>query len=76
MEGGKGLSGGQRQLVAFTRLALARPGVLLLDEPTASMDEDLERHCLGVLNEEISGGRTLVVVTHRSCCARARSMRW
>ena len=29
------------------------------------MDEDLERHCLGVLNEEISGGRTLVVVTHK-----------
>jgi len=29
------------------------------------MDEDLERHCLNVLNEEISGGRTLVVVTHK-----------
>jgi len=64
-EGGRGLSGGQRQLVAFTRLLLCRPDIFLLDEPTASMDEDLERHCLGVLNEEISGGRTLVVVTHK-----------
>ncbi|MFT8251793.1 ATP-binding cassette domain-containing protein, partial [Salmonella enterica] len=49
-EGGRGLSGGQRQLVAFTRLLLCRPDIFLLDEPTASMDEDLERHCLGVLN--------------------------
>ncbi len=64
-EGGRGLSGGQRQLVAFTRLLLCRPDIFLLDEPTASMDEELERHCLGVLNEEISGGRTLVVVTHK-----------
>jgi ATP-binding cassette subfamily C protein LapB len=64
-EGGRGLSGGQRQLVAFTRLLLCRPDIFLLDEPTASMDEDLERHCLSVLNEEISSGRTLVVVTHK-----------
>ncbi|WP_017451720.1 ATP-binding cassette domain-containing protein [Herbaspirillum rubrisubalbicans] len=64
-EGGRGLSGGQRQLVAFTRLLLCRPDIFLLDEPTASMDEDLERHCLNVLNEEINGGRTLVVVTHK-----------
>jgi ATP-binding cassette subfamily C protein LapB len=65
MEGGKGLSGGQRQLVAFTRLALAKPGVLLLDEPTASMDNEQEGRCLAVLAEEASAGKTLVVVTHK-----------
>jgi ATP-binding cassette subfamily C protein LapB len=65
MEGGKGLSGGQRQLVAFTRLALARPAVLLLDEPTASMDDEQERRCLAVLAQEATAGKTLVIVTHK-----------
>nr|WP_198980751.1 ATP-binding cassette domain-containing protein [Herbaspirillum sp. ASV7] len=64
-EGGRGLSGGQRQLVAFTRLLLCQPDIFLLDEPTASMDEDLERNCLRVLQEEVGTGRTLVVVTHK-----------
>ena len=64
-EGGRGLSGGQRQLVAFTRLLLTRPNVYLLDEPTASMDDDLERRCLGVLQQELEPGKTLVVVTHK-----------
>lgn len=64
-EGGRGLSGGQRQLVAFTRLLLCQPDIFLLDEPTASMDEDLERHCLRVLQEEVGAQRTLVVVTHK-----------
>lgn len=64
-EGGKGLSGGQRQLVAFTRLLLAQPTICLLDEPTASMDEEQERRCLGVLTELLTPQTTLVVVTHK-----------
>lgn len=65
MEGGKGLSGGQRQLVAFTRLLLTNPSILLLDEPTASMDDEQERRCLGVIAEEATAGKTLVLVTHK-----------
>lgn len=65
MEGGKGLSGGQRQLVAFTRLVLANSAVLLLDEPTASMDEEQERRCLAVLAQEANAGKTMVLVTHK-----------
>jgi ATP-binding cassette subfamily C protein LapB len=64
-EGGKGLSGGQRQLVAFTRLVLTNPSILLLDEPTATMDDEQERQCLRVLAEEASHGKTLIVVTHK-----------
>lgn len=66
MEGGKGLSGGQRQLLAFTRLLLAAPPILLLDEPTASMDEEQEMRCLSVLAQELETPRTLVLVTHKA----------
>jgi ATP-binding cassette subfamily C protein LapB len=64
-EGGQGLSGGQKQLLAFTRIVLTDPTVMLLDEPTASMDDEQERRCLGVLAEEAAKGKTIVVVTHK-----------
>ena len=64
-EGGKGLSGGQRQLVALTRLLLSQPRVWLLDEPTASMDPDTEQHCISLLRQQIGAAHTLVVVTHK-----------
>ena len=65
MEGGKGLSNGQKQLVAFTRLILCNCDILLLDEPTATMDEAQERQCMAVLAEEGRAGKTLVIVTHK-----------
>ena len=65
-EGGKGLSGGQKQLVAFTRLVLCAPSVYLLDEPTATMDDEQERRCLQVLAEEANAGKTMVIVTHKT----------
>ena len=64
-EGGKGLSGGQKQLLAFTRLVLCDPQILLLDEPTATMDEAQERKCLEVLMQQAQSGKMLVVVTHK-----------
>jgi ATP-binding cassette subfamily C protein LapB len=64
-EGGRGLSGGQKQLVAFTRLVLCNPSVYLLDEPTASMDDQQERQCLQVLQQEAQAGKTMVIVTHK-----------
>jgi ATP-binding cassette subfamily C protein LapB len=63
-EGGRGLSGGQRQMVMLSRLILRQPQVVLLDEPTAAMDEQLEEHVIRQLQGWISG-RTLVLVTHR-----------
>lgn len=65
-EGGRGLSGGQKQLVAFTRLVLTDPNIWLLDEPTASMDNIQEQQCLQVLAQEtIVKGKTLIVSTHK-----------
>lgn len=65
-EGGKGLSGGQKQLVAFTRLLLTKPDVFLLDEPTASMDNRQEQRCLQVLRQELTTGQTFIVSTHKT----------
>jgi ATP-binding cassette subfamily C protein LapB len=65
-EGGKGLSGGQKQLVAFTRLLLTKPDVFLLDEPTASMDNRQEQRCIKVLRDELNAGQTFIVSTHKT----------
>ncbi len=64
-EGGQGLSGGQKQLVAFTRLLLTKPTILLMDEPTASMDNRQELQCINVLSKEFGQGSTLIVATHK-----------
>ena len=65
-EGGRGLSGGQRQLVGLTRLLIAQPSVVLLDEPTASMDSDLERFVMGRLASHLRQDAVLVIVTHKA----------
>ena len=63
-ESGGLLSGGQRQLVALTRSLITQPKILLMDEPTSSMDAQSEVAFLRQLKEAASGC-TLVVVTHR-----------
>lgn len=63
-EGGRGLSGGQRQMVLLSRLILRQPQVVLLDEPTAAMDEQLEEYVVCQMQGWVAG-RTLVLVTHR-----------
>jgi ATP-binding cassette subfamily C protein LapB len=63
-EGGVLLSGGQRQLVALARCLVMRPQVLLMDEPTSSMDAQSEVAFLRQL-KQACGDCTLVVVTHR-----------
>ena len=66
-EGGKGLSGGQKQLVAFTRLVLTNPSIWLLDEPTASMDNAQEQQCIRVIAQALQqGGKTLILSTHKT----------
>jgi len=65
MEGGLGLSGGQRQSVLLARMLLRDPNIVLLDEPTASLDEHTERDFIQRLGQWLAG-RTLIVATHRA----------
>lgn len=64
MEGGIGLSGGQKQSLLLARTLIREPNVLLLDEPTAWLDEVSEKRLIDNLNNWL-GHRTLIVATHR-----------
>jgi ATP-binding cassette subfamily C protein LapB len=64
-ERGEGLSGGQRQSINLARALLHDPNLLVLDEPTSSMDTATEKTVIDRLRAWI-GKRTLVMVTHRN----------
>ncbi|MFW0767199.1 type I secretion system permease/ATPase [Trabulsiella odontotermitis] len=64
MEGGAGLSGGQRQSILLARMLLRSPNIVLLDEPTASLDDHTEREFIQRITPWL-GNRTLIVATHR-----------
>jgi ATP-binding cassette subfamily C protein LapB len=64
-ERGKGLSGGQRQTINLARSLLHNPNILLLDEPTSSMDQGSEKKIVAALQEACTD-KTMIVVTHRN----------
>ena len=64
-EGGQGLSGGQRQLVGLSRVFLASPKVWLLDEPTASLDNDAENRVIAAFRKYVKDDDIVVITTHR-----------
>ena len=63
-EQGRGLSGGQRQSLAMARALLHDPPILVLDEPSSSMDNRTESKLKGNL-AALLPGKTLVLITHR-----------
>lgn len=64
-ERGEGLSGGQRQSINLARALLHNPNLLILDEPTSSMDTATEKAVIERLKDWV-GDRTLIMVTHRN----------
>lgn len=62
--GGAGLSAGQAQLLAFTRVFLTNPRVVLLDEPSSRLDPATERLVERAV-AELLAGRTCIIIAHR-----------
>lgn len=58
------LSGGQQQRLALARAWALRPDVLLLDEPTASLDPGAKREVEALIDDFARGGLTVVLSTH------------
>ncbi|MBN1945304.1 MAG: ABC transporter ATP-binding protein [Bradymonadales bacterium] len=64
LEGGKSLSSGQRQLLAFARTLYRDPPILVLDEATANIDTETEQ-AIQVATSQSTRGRTAIVIAHR-----------
>lgn len=64
-ERGSALSGGQRQSIALARVLIEKPNILVLDEPTSSMDIQSERRLLTLLRDAIAPDQTVLIATHR-----------
>jgi ATP-binding cassette subfamily B protein len=63
-EGGSTLSGGERQRISIARAILKDAPIILLDEATASVDPDNEKHIQMAISELVKD-KTLVVIAHR-----------
>ena len=58
------LSGGEQQRVAIAKIMLKNPGIILADEPTASIDQDNKQIILNMLRQLQQNNKTVIVVSH------------
>ncbi|GGF37964.1 thiol reductant ABC exporter subunit CydD [Williamsia phyllosphaerae] len=76
--GGVGISAGQRQRLALTRVLASPARLLLLDEPTAHLDDESEARVMDALRARAAAGDTVIVVSHRpavlACAERVIEM--
>ena len=70
-ESGVDLSGGQRQRLALARALILQPPILILDDPTASVDARTENEIVSALREAMTGRTTFVVSSRLSLLRRA-----
>jgi peptide/nickel transport system ATP-binding protein len=69
------LSGGQRQRVSVARALILEPELLLCDEPTAMQDVSTRGEVLEVLKRRVTGGMSMILVTHDLLLARYAAAR-
>ncbi|MBQ6651341.1 MAG: amino acid ABC transporter ATP-binding protein, partial [Atopobiaceae bacterium] len=69
------MSGGQQQRVGIARAIALEPDVLLLDEPTSSLDPELVGEVLSTIRKLASENSTMILVTHEISFARQVSDR-
>jgi len=72
-ERGLALSAGERQRIALARAMLRRPAVLVLDEPSAALDAETERHVAQGLRSVLPDA-TIVIITHKPALAALADM--
>jgi putative ABC transport system ATP-binding protein len=65
------LSGGQKQRVAIARALIAKPQIILADEPTGALDSKTSEEVIQILREVNKEGMTMIVVTHEQSVADA-----
>jgi putative ABC transport system ATP-binding protein len=65
------LSGGQKQRVAIARALIAKPQIILADEPTGALDSKTSEEVIQILREVNKGGMTMIIVTHEQSVADA-----
>ncbi|MGH7988606.1 MAG: ABC transporter ATP-binding protein, partial [Limisphaerales bacterium] len=70
-ESGVDLSGGQRQRLALARALILQPPILILDDPTASVDAKTENEIVSALREAMTGRTTFVVSSRLNLLRRA-----
>lgn len=65
------MSGGQKQRVAIARALIARPQIILADEPTGALDSKTSEEVIRLLREVNNEGMTMIIVTHEQSVADA-----
>ena len=60
------MSGGQKQRVAIARALIAKPQIILADEPTGALDSKTTQEVMDILKNVNDDGMTMIIVTHEN----------